>query len=152
MDASKINQMKEMEDENRRLKRMFADLSMQADLLKEALGKKRPGHLSVARWPPAGYRARAPGSPSQRMQAFARRAMVAPGGALVGPLVLADPNQAFAIDTGYESPAVYAACMNASVCLQASCRIFRSAGLIIRKRNRAVGPAAGRRSPPGRSW
>lgn len=29
-----------MEDENRRLKRMYADLSMQADLLKEALGKK----------------------------------------------------------------------------------------------------------------
>jgi len=27
------------ENENRRLKRMFADLSMQADLLKEALGK-----------------------------------------------------------------------------------------------------------------
>ncbi len=27
-------------DENRRLKRMFADLSMQADLLREALGKK----------------------------------------------------------------------------------------------------------------
>jgi len=29
-----------LEDENRRLKRMFADLSMQADLLREALGKK----------------------------------------------------------------------------------------------------------------
>ncbi len=27
-------------NENRRLKRMYADLSMQADLLKEALGKK----------------------------------------------------------------------------------------------------------------
>jgi putative transposase len=31
--------MKAIEDENRRLKRMYADLSMQADLLKEALGK-----------------------------------------------------------------------------------------------------------------
>ena len=43
-----ISQMKALEDENRRLKRMYADLSMQADLLKEALGKKmkRP---SVAR-------------------------------------------------------------------------------------------------------
>ena len=40
MDASMVNQMKAMEDENRRLKRMYADLSMQADLLKEALGKK----------------------------------------------------------------------------------------------------------------
>ena len=32
--------LKAIEDENRRLKRMYADLSMQADLLKEALGKK----------------------------------------------------------------------------------------------------------------
>jgi putative transposase len=29
-----------MEDENRRLKNMFAELSMQNELLKEALGKK----------------------------------------------------------------------------------------------------------------
>jgi putative transposase len=40
MDASMISQMKSLEDENRRLKRMYADLSMQADFLKEALGKK----------------------------------------------------------------------------------------------------------------
>lgn len=40
MDASMVSQMKAMEEENRRLKRMFADLSMQNDLLKEALGKK----------------------------------------------------------------------------------------------------------------
>lgn len=40
MDVSMISQMKALEDENRRLKRMFADLSIQADLLKEALGKK----------------------------------------------------------------------------------------------------------------
>ena len=40
MDASRSSQMKAMEEENRRLKRMYADLSMQADLLKEALGKK----------------------------------------------------------------------------------------------------------------
>jgi len=40
VDASMVSQMKALEDENRRLKRMFADLSMQADLLKEALGKK----------------------------------------------------------------------------------------------------------------
>jgi putative transposase len=39
-DASLFSQMKAMEEENRRLKRMYADLSMQADLLKEALGKK----------------------------------------------------------------------------------------------------------------
>ena len=40
MDASMVSQMKAMEEENRRLKRMYADLSMQIDLLKEALGKK----------------------------------------------------------------------------------------------------------------
>jgi putative transposase len=40
MDASMISQMKAVEDENRRLKKMFAELSMQNDLLKEALGKK----------------------------------------------------------------------------------------------------------------
>jgi putative transposase len=40
MDASMISQMKSLEDENRRLKRMYADLSIQADLLKEALGKE----------------------------------------------------------------------------------------------------------------
>jgi putative transposase len=40
MDASMVSQMKALEQENRRLKRMYAELSMQADLLKEALGKK----------------------------------------------------------------------------------------------------------------
>jgi len=40
MDASMMIQMKALDDENRRLKRMFADLSMQTDLLREALGKK----------------------------------------------------------------------------------------------------------------
>ena len=40
MDASMVSQMKAMEEENLRLKRMYADVSMQNDLLKEALGKK----------------------------------------------------------------------------------------------------------------
>ena len=40
MDASMISPMKSLEDENRRLKKMFAEMSMQAELLKEALGKK----------------------------------------------------------------------------------------------------------------
>jgi putative transposase len=40
MDASMISQMKSVEDENRRLKKIFAALSMQNELLKEALGKK----------------------------------------------------------------------------------------------------------------
>lgn len=40
MDASMISEMKTMADENRRLKKMFAELSMQNELLKETLGKK----------------------------------------------------------------------------------------------------------------
>jgi len=40
MDASLISQMNAIEEENRLLKWMCADLRMQADLLKEALGKK----------------------------------------------------------------------------------------------------------------
>ena len=56
LDASLISQMKAMEDENRRLKRMYADLSMQADLLKEALGKKQPGRLNAERWPRLRWR------------------------------------------------------------------------------------------------
>lgn len=39
MDASMISQMKTVEDENRCLKKMFAELSMQNELLREALGK-----------------------------------------------------------------------------------------------------------------
>jgi putative transposase len=38
MDASMVSEMKAMVDENRRLKRMYAEMSMQNDLLKEALG------------------------------------------------------------------------------------------------------------------
>ena len=40
MDAPMISEMKAMAEENRRLKRMYAEMSMQNDLLKEALGKK----------------------------------------------------------------------------------------------------------------
>ena len=40
MDASMIAGMKSLNEENKRLKRMFAEMSMQNDLLKEALGKK----------------------------------------------------------------------------------------------------------------
>ncbi len=40
MDASMMTEMKSMAEENRRLKRMYAEMGMQNDLLKEALGKK----------------------------------------------------------------------------------------------------------------
>ena len=40
MDAFLISQMKAIENENRSLTRMYADPSMQTDLLREALGRK----------------------------------------------------------------------------------------------------------------
>ena len=41
IDAATVSQMKAMGAENKRLKRIYAEMSMQNDLLKEALGKKR---------------------------------------------------------------------------------------------------------------
>lgn len=40
MDVSLIAEMKDMAEQNRRLKKMYAEMSMQNALLKEALGKK----------------------------------------------------------------------------------------------------------------
>jgi putative transposase len=40
MDSSMVSEMKAVQEENRRLKKMFAELSMQNELLKEALGRK----------------------------------------------------------------------------------------------------------------
>ena len=40
MDASLMSRMRELEDENRRLKKMYADAQLSAELLKEALAKK----------------------------------------------------------------------------------------------------------------
>ena len=40
MDASMLSRVKELEEENRRLKKMYADAQLSAELLKEALAKK----------------------------------------------------------------------------------------------------------------
>lgn len=40
MDVSMVARMKELEDENRRLKKMYAEAQLSADLLKEAMSKK----------------------------------------------------------------------------------------------------------------
>ena len=40
MDASQLKKLKELELENRRLKQMFADLSLDHQMLKDVLGKK----------------------------------------------------------------------------------------------------------------
>ncbi len=51
MDARMMSELKAMAEETRRLKRLYAEMSMQNDLLKEALGKKRQGRLNAKRWP-----------------------------------------------------------------------------------------------------
>ena len=40
MEVSMVGRMKELEEENRRLKKMYAAAQLRADLLKEALAKK----------------------------------------------------------------------------------------------------------------
>ena len=40
MDVSMMARMKELEDENRRLKKMYIDAQMRADIVQEALAKK----------------------------------------------------------------------------------------------------------------
>jgi putative transposase len=40
MDASMMRRLKEFEDENRRLKKMYADVQIQAEIVKDALQKK----------------------------------------------------------------------------------------------------------------
>lgn len=40
MDATQLKKLKELEEENRRLKRMYADLSLDHELLKDVIEKK----------------------------------------------------------------------------------------------------------------
>ena len=40
MDVSMVARLKELEEENRRLKKMYADVQLQKDILQEALQKK----------------------------------------------------------------------------------------------------------------
>lgn len=40
MQVAEVKRIKELEEENRRLKKMYADLSLQHDITKEALTKK----------------------------------------------------------------------------------------------------------------
>ena len=40
MDVSLMSQLKDLQDENRRLKKMYADAQLSAELLKEAMAKK----------------------------------------------------------------------------------------------------------------
>jgi putative transposase len=40
MDASMVKRMKELEDENRRLKKMYAEERLKAEIVQEAIEKK----------------------------------------------------------------------------------------------------------------
>ncbi len=40
MDASMISRLKELEEENRRLKKMYADVQLQKEIIQEAMRKK----------------------------------------------------------------------------------------------------------------
>ena len=51
MDASMMKRMKELEDENRRLKKMYAEERLKSEIRQEALEGKWSGHLSAKRWP-----------------------------------------------------------------------------------------------------
>lgn len=46
MELSELKRLKELEAENRRLKHMYADLSLEHRILKDTLEKKFPGQLS----------------------------------------------------------------------------------------------------------
>ena len=50
MDASMMTRLKELEDENRRLKKMYAEERLKAEIIQEAMAKKWCSHLSVERW------------------------------------------------------------------------------------------------------
>ena len=50
MDASLMARLKELEAENARLKKMYAEERLKAEIVKEALEKKWCSHLVGARW------------------------------------------------------------------------------------------------------
>ena len=50
MDASLMARLKELEEENRRLKKMYAEERLKAEIVQEALQKKWYSHLDCERW------------------------------------------------------------------------------------------------------
>ena len=45
-----MKRLKELEDENRRLKKMYTEERIKADIARDALQKKWQGHLIARRW------------------------------------------------------------------------------------------------------
>ncbi len=62
MDVSMMSRLKELEEENRRLKKMYLEEKLKAEIVAEALEKKWQGHLTDARWPSKRFKKK--GSPS----------------------------------------------------------------------------------------
>lgn len=50
MDASLMARLKELEEENRRLKKMYAEERLKAEIISEAMAKKWQRHLPAGRW------------------------------------------------------------------------------------------------------
>ena len=50
MDASSLKRLKELEEENRKLKQMYADLSLELTVLKDIIEKKLQRSLSAVNW------------------------------------------------------------------------------------------------------
>ena len=50
MDASMMKRLKELEEENRRLKKMYAEEKLKAEIVREAIEKKWYSHPIVRRW------------------------------------------------------------------------------------------------------
>jgi hypothetical protein len=51
MDVSMMTRMKELKDENRRLRKMVVDERLKAEIITEALAKKWRGHITDVRRP-----------------------------------------------------------------------------------------------------
>jgi putative transposase len=51
MDVSMLSRMKELEEENRRGKKMYLEKKLKAEIVSEALEKKWRGHPDARRWP-----------------------------------------------------------------------------------------------------
>jgi putative transposase len=51
MDVSMMSRMKDLEEENRRLKKMYPEEKLKAEIVSEALEKRWLGHLVEGRWP-----------------------------------------------------------------------------------------------------
>ena len=51
LDASRMARLKELEEENRRLKKRYAEERIKAEIVQQALQKKWYSHLASTRWP-----------------------------------------------------------------------------------------------------